>query len=125
MRGGAQQSARDGHEQRCGNSFAADIAHDEPQTIGIQQKEVEQIAAHFLGRGHGGMQLEVVAIREGRKLAGKHGALDHGGMLQLAGADPLRLLHFGQAGILDAHRGHVGHDREQAQILLGEFFDEM
>ena len=65
-----------------------------------------------------------MAAGEGRKAAGQHGALDHGGVLHLAGPQTLGLLHLGQARIFDSHGRHAGHDGEQAQILAGELLDD-
>ena len=55
---GPQQRACDSHEQRRGHSFPIDVAQHEAKTLWIEQEKIEQVAAHFLGRDHGGVQLD-------------------------------------------------------------------
>ena len=59
------------------------------------------------------------------RLHRQQAALDFGGLLQLLGVHALGLLHFGQARVFDADGRHVRHHGEQAQIVLGEFLDEV
>ena len=80
----------DHHEQRRGHALARDVRHHQAQVIVIDQEEVIEIAADLLGRVHGGVDIEFVAVREGREDAGQHVRLDARGQRQL-GADALLL----------------------------------
>ena len=66
------------------------------------------------------MQLKFAAVRKGREHRRQHGSLDHGGVFQLLCPQLFGLLDFRQPRVFDADRGHVGHHREQAQIVLSE-----
>ena len=52
---------------------------------------------------------------------GQHAALNLGGLGEVALHDALGLFDFGEAGVLDADGGDVGHHGEQVEIVLGEF----
>ena len=49
----------------------------------VHHEEIVEIAAHFLGRIHGGKNIELRPIGEGRKHTGQHGSLDLLGNIQL------------------------------------------
>ena len=63
-------SAGDGHEQRRRRTLARNIADDNAEMILVDEKVIEEVAADGAGRGHLGVQIEIVAVRERRKDAG-------------------------------------------------------
>ena len=67
-------------------------------------------------------QVEPGHFRSGR---GKQPLLDFGGLRELARQNALGLFHFGQAHVLDAGSGDVGHNREQVQIFVREGVNEV
>ena len=86
LRRGAQQRPRERDEDRRRQAFAGGIGDDEAEPIGREQKEIIEIAAHFLGGDHSGVQIEFGAIGKGRKI------LRQAGELQIGGEVPFGLL---------------------------------
>ena len=66
----------DHHEQRRGNTFSGYVCDHERQMVIIQQVEIIEVTAHFLGRVHNGIDIEFIPFRERRKLIGKRIGLD-------------------------------------------------
>src|ERR1700694_876398 len=122
--GRSQQRSADRHEERRRNAFPADIADYKAQVVIVQQKEIEQIATHFLGWDHGGMQLKILTLGKGREVGGKNRPLDQRRVLQFLIAQLLGLLDFGETRVLDANRSNVGQHREDIQVVFGEFVNE-
>ena len=87
----------------------------------IHQEEVVEIAAHFLGRVHGGINLELSPFREGGENIRQHICLNLGGNIQLC-ADSLllrshlkKLPHVGVHVLLHLPERLV----ENAHLILG------
>ena len=70
------------HKQCGGDSLAGDIRDDQRQMIIINQEEIVEIAADFLGRIHGCKEFKLLPIREGRKYTGQRIELDSAGQVQ-------------------------------------------
>ena len=49
----------------------------------VHQEKVVKVASHFLGRGHGGVQVKLLPLRKGREDPGQHIRLYLGGHVQL------------------------------------------
>ena len=60
------------HEQRGGHAFAGNVRHDQADMVVVDQEEIIEIAAHFLGGVHGGVQVKFLAFRERRENSRKH-----------------------------------------------------
>ena len=84
------QNLGNDHEQRRRYALSGYIRHDHGQMGIIHQEEVVEIAAHFLGRVHGGINLELSPFREGGENIRQHICLNLGGDIQLR-ADSLLL----------------------------------
>ena len=78
----AEQRARYRHEQRGGNSFAANVADAEDKLL-VVDVEVEQVATHSLGRLQRSEDVDVVAVGIGWECFGQHRHLDVVCYLQL------------------------------------------
>jgi hypothetical protein len=105
QRSGAQQRAADRHEQGSRDPFAADVADHQAKMIAVEEEVIEQIAANLLGRHHGSVQVEVLAVRKWRKLPRQDRLLDtrgdaqfvlDGHQLLLRAQRVLQLLHLRQ-----------------------------
>ena len=117
-RGGADHGARDRHEQRCGHPLADHVADDDADAMLVERKEVVEIAAHFPGGKHGGMNVRALGIEA---VAGQERSLYAGGDLQvvlqrqICGLRAQRLLQFrhqlAQAFLL--HPDAIGHFLER------------
>ena len=94
-----QQRFGDHHKQCRRNALPGYVGHDQRQMVIIHQEEIVEIAAHLLGRGHGGVNIELMPLRERRENARQHGSLDMPGHVQLR-ADAL-LLRRNAAQIAD------------------------
>ena len=77
------QGLRDHHEQRRGHALAGNVRHHKAQVIVVHQEKVVKIAADLLGRGHGGVEVKLRPLREGREDPRQHIRLDLGGDVQL------------------------------------------
>ena len=73
------QGGRQHHEKGSGNALAGYVADDQAQVILINQEEVIQVAADLPGRGHGGIEIELMSVRERRENLGQEAGLDPGG----------------------------------------------
>ena len=82
------------HKQRRGHPLAGYVGDNHRQVVVVHQEEVVEVAAHLLGRVHGGIHVEFLPLREGRENSGQHVRLDLGGHIQL-GADALLLRRDG------------------------------
>ena len=71
-----QKGHGDHHKQGCRNAFSGYIRNDQPQMIVVDQKEVIEISADFLGRCHGCKNVKFFSVRERRKLFGKRAFLN-------------------------------------------------
>ena len=78
------------HEQRRGNALIRDIRDQKSQMAVVDQEEVIEISAHFFGRRHAGIEVEVLSFGEGRENMRQHGFLDLGRRTKLC-ADTLFL----------------------------------
>ena len=85
----------------------------------IDEVEVVEVAAHGPGRVHGGVEVDLGPVREGRENVGQHGRLDPCGKVQLR-ADAFLL--GGGGGELVHVLGHVslhiGHGKAQVLDLV-------
>ena len=99
------------HEQRAGYALAGHIRHQEVQVVAVRQIKVVEVAAHLLGRVHGGVDVEVLPLRIRREHRRQAGALDLPREFQFPVDALLRLLDVVLQGI---HRGVdvVGQGRE-------------
>ena len=94
------QGLGDHHEQGCGHSLSGDVRHDQCQMVFIHQEKVVEIAAHFFGGIHGGIEVDLLAGRERRKDPGQHVRLDPGRNVQLCpdallfGSDSSQVLYI-------------------------------
>ena len=68
----------DHHEERCRNSLAADVCHDQSQMGIVDQEVVVEVSSHLLGRIHGCVDIELLVIRKCRVDPRKHVRLDLG-----------------------------------------------
>ena len=71
------------HEQRRGDALAGNVCYDQRQMVVVRKEEVVEVSAHFLGRGHGRVDVELPAVREGREYVGQHVRLYAGGQRKL------------------------------------------
>ena len=96
----------DHHEQGGRDPFPGDVRHDECQMVIVDEEEVVEVAADFLGRVHGGIQVEFVPFREGREVARQDASLDGVRDVQLTGqalplgGERLQVVHIVQDGVL-------------------------
>ena len=68
----AQLAAGGHHEQRRRNSLARHVGHDEAYLRRVLYgEEIVEVAADFLGRLHGGVDVETVVVGECRELRGQ------------------------------------------------------
>ena len=105
--GCADDRACDGHEHRRRHALAGDIADDDADAVLVQEEEVVEIAADFLGGMHGGLDLDA---RRLEAFAGKERTLHAAGDLQVA--------LQGHVGGLGAQRLlQLGHQGRQALLL--------
>ena len=79
------QGGRQHHEKGSGNALAGYVADDQAQVILINQEEVIQVAADLPGGGHGGIEIELMPVRERREDLGQEAGLDPGGQGKLRG----------------------------------------
>ena len=106
------------HHEGGGHAFAGNIAQGERDAaIGIGE-EIVVVAADGAA---GSVETREIGAGNFGGFVGQHAALNFGGLGEVALHDALGLFDFGEAGVLDADGGHVGHDGEQAEIVLGEF----
>ena len=84
----------------------------------IHQEEVVEVAAHFLGGGHGGIEVKLVPLREGRENTGQHIRLNLGGHVQL-GADAL--LFSGDPGQVVQVFHNAGLQRFDFPVQIADF----
>ena len=80
----AEHAARDGHYKRSRNTLPTDVTNAEKQFL-VADVEVVQVATHFLGRFHGGIDAHVVAVGVGWEYFRHHAHLYAVGDMQLAG----------------------------------------
>ena len=79
------QGGREHHEQGGGNALAGYVADDQAQMIVVNEEEVIQVSTDLPGGGHGGIEIELMPVREGREDFGQVIGLDPGGQVQLRG----------------------------------------
>ena len=70
------ESLGDDHKQGRRHSLAGNISHNKCQMIFIRHKEVVEVTSHLLGRRHGGIYIELVVVRKGRKNTWQHMCLN-------------------------------------------------
>ena len=78
----------DDHKQRGGYPFSRNVRHYNGQMTLVHHKEIVKVAAHFLGRRHRRIDIELPALGESGENAGKHGRLNVTRDVQFR-ADPL------------------------------------
>ncbi len=111
-----------GHEEGGGHALAGDVGYDEGNAaIGVGD-EIVVIAADSAAGGVVAGQIEASDPGSG---GGEEAPLDFGGLGHFLGQEALGGFDFGEAGVFDADGGDVGHDGEEAEILLGEFVNEV
>ena len=104
------------HEEGGRDSLSRDVRHHEAKVILIDQEEVVEVAAHLLGRIHGGMDVQVVPVRVGREDVRQHGFLNPLRQIQL-GADAFLLPgDLGQVFHIMGH-AHFHIPQNQGQML--------
>jgi len=106
------------HHQRSRHPLAGDIAQRQRHAaIGVREETVI-VAAHRPARRVVAGQIDA---RQLWRASGQCAALDLGRLREVADHDALGLFHFRQPRVFNANGGHVGHHRQQAQIVFGEF----
>ena len=76
LRGALDECLGDHHEQRRRHPFARHVCHDQRQVVVVHQKKVIEITAHFFCGRHGGIDVKLRIIGEGRENTGQHIRLD-------------------------------------------------
>ena len=75
LRAVLEQGLGDDHEERGGHALAGDVGDHEREMVLVHEEEVVEVAADLLGGGHGGVDVELAALREGGEDAGQHARL--------------------------------------------------
>ena len=73
------QSLGNDHEQGGRNALARYIRHDQGKMVFVNQIEIIEVSADFLGRIHDCVQIKFPAVREGRELCREHVQLNFRG----------------------------------------------
>ena len=109
-----------GHHQRRRHSFARDVAEQNRQTPLRQLDEIVVVAADSL---RGLVEGEEIVPRHARQSVRQKPQLDLPRVFDVE--LPFQMLHHigAQLNPLQCHAGHVGHRRQEFQILLAELFD--
>ena len=101
------------HEEGGRGAFAGNVRNDEAEVVVVDEEEVIEVAADFLGGGHMGVKAELVPFRERREGVRDDPLLDAARDIQFAfhpvflGRDRLQVLgviHDGEFHLVDVHR---------------------
>ena len=128
------------HEEGSRDALAGNIADDDTEMVIINEEEVIEVAADLPGGIHGGIDAELVPVREGMGRIGQEAGLDPGGEGELRG-DALLLQGEGPAltggldvvgddgGKIEQRRAegqpeHVSDDPGQIQPIRGQDAEE-
>ena len=64
------------HEHGRRNALAGNIGDHHGQMVLVDHEEIIEVTADFLGRGHRGIDIEIIPIRKGREDVWQHVGLD-------------------------------------------------